>query len=85
MYYRQLFYTNDEQKILCLLPFFRDVAQNSEFSMLREIPEYSRFVVTLYYYGQQNRSTKLRVATSQSSSNSPTFPDVYDLPATVQR
>jgi len=44
-------YLNDELKILCLLQFFPEVAQNSlgipwefpELSMFREIPEYSRF------------------------------------------
>jgi len=36
-------YLNDELKILCLLQFFPEAAQNSEFSVFREIPEYSRF------------------------------------------
>jgi len=48
-------YLNDELKIICLLQFFPEVAQNSlripEFSMFKEIPEYSRFsrfVASLY-------------------------------------
>ena len=37
-------YLNDELKILfCLLQFFPEVAQFPEFSMFRELPEYSRF------------------------------------------
>jgi len=46
-------YLSDELKTLRLLQFFPEVAQNSEFSMFREIPEYSsfsRFVATLFYH-----------------------------------
>jgi len=42
-------YLNDELIIPCLLQFFPEVAQNSpEFSTFREIPEYSRFVATVF-------------------------------------
>jgi len=72
-------YLNDELKILCLLQFFPDIAQssqNSEFSMFRETPEYSRFssfLATLYIYclASENRFInnyilkKLNVLTTQ--------------------
>jgi len=37
-------YLNDELKLLCLLQFFRVCTKFPDFSMFREIPEYSRFV-----------------------------------------
>ena len=48
---------NDELKILCLLQFFQGCTEFPEFSMFREIPEYSRFVATVYTisYGRTKR------------------------------